>query len=231
MTALDRKTSISILALFCLIISFQPITLSETSYWVVYPGWKFIPTDKGAVSFNSKAYFNGIQFQNGYALFSSLRFPGGYSWSSIGFQCSNNGNITILKTDEKEIQYIVNAPFGQTSTTRLRLSHLVKPSSVTGAFSWGHSGNIVTIRVLHLSPANITIEWEDYSFSAQKIFESSQEGFQIMSLSIIIFAVLLLFLAFRQGSISMMAFILLVEVAIVLILCSLTMANVEKAIT
>lgn len=231
MIHVDRKSSVSFLAFFCLIIGFQPIALSGIGYWTVNPSWKFALTDCGTVSFNSTAYFSGFQFQGEYVVFSGLRFPGGYSWPSLGFQCSTNGNITILKTDEREIQYTVNAPLGQTSTTRLSLSHLAKPSSVTGAFSWSHSGNIVTARVLHLSPTTITISWEEYAFSAQEIFASSQEGFQLMSLSIIVSAVLLLLFAYRQGSISMWAFILLVELAIVLILCSLTMANFEKAIT
>lgn len=151
--------------LMCLTIAVQPMAISGIGYWEIHPNWKLVATDKGPIMFESTAYFDGLYFQDGYVYFNNLRFPGGYSWGTIGFSSSSNANVTISKTDYNEIKYKVNAPTGNESISMISLPSSRTIQSVTGATSWSQANTVVTVNVNHASEQEIIISWASNTIS------------------------------------------------------------------
>lgn len=227
---MDRKSSVSIMMLVCLILYFQPIVISGPTYWEVYPGWKFQQsTSYGPIMFNSVAYFNGLTFQDGYARFGGLRFPGGYTWGMISFTVSSNANMTIKKAELYELQFTVDAPTGNQSVSKVKLASARKVQSVTGATSWSQSSSVITINVLHGSPADIIITWPQIIPGAEDIFIDLQANARtvfILFSTLLVVLVMGLILSAYMGGVevgSVISSIFLVGVSLFLALLVLFM--------
>lgn len=160
-----RKTWVLILFLACVIISFQPLSLSAPNYVTIYPGVFFRgSSSQGPIHFDSVVRSAQIRFLNSYIYFSNFRFQDGdYVWPSLGFQCSDNSNVTVTKADRTSVQYTVNNLTASTTTQNIVFpANWDRPTSVSGAWNWGYSGRTLSITALSGSPKNIRITFSDY---------------------------------------------------------------------
>ena len=100
-----------------------------------------------------------IYFSDGYLMVNGLG-----AFGSIGFSCETaTANMTVTKVVSDEITYMINAATDVTSTTKIYIGSKGKPTEVSGSTSWSYSSSlkVVTVSVLHQSPADITLNWED----------------------------------------------------------------------
>jgi len=72
-----------------------------------------------------------------------------------------NKNMTSSSYGGNVITFVISAPSGNTSTTKVYVGDKGKPTSVSGATSWSYNEatKILTITVVHSSPATITVDW------------------------------------------------------------------------
>jgi len=158
-------------------IRFQPIVLSGSDYWNVFPGWNFNQNNGGKVSFNSEAYFDDFNFDsNGYVYFTNFRFPIGYVWENIGFKCNpSTANMTIVSIPSRnKIIYTVSAPDYVTSVTKILTDHTYAPYKVDGADDFLFNNGILFVEIKHRSPATVVAYWS----SSPPIISGLLDGFE-----------------------------------------------------
>lgn len=173
---LDRRQSVVLLSLLCLAIAFQPIVLTASNYWEVYPGWSFKPSNSyGDISFNSIAYFDGCYFQDDYVYFENLRFPTGYVWNYVAFRCTNNANMTISKLNRYDVRVLVDAPNGITSNSRILFPDNRQLRDVGGATAWSQTNNLVVFSVDHTSPQEVVMIWRESAVGSDLLGKLSSD--------------------------------------------------------
>jgi len=155
---------------------FQPIVLSGSNYWNVFPGWRAKQNNGGAVSFNSEAYFDDFTFLSGYAYFTNFRFPSGYVWGNIGFKCNpSTANMTIVSSPSRnKITYTVSAPDYVTSVTKILTDHTYAPYKVDGADDFLFNNGILFVEIKHKSPTTVVAYWS----SSPPIISGLLDGFE-----------------------------------------------------
>lgn len=157
MSNFDRKFPILLLAVACLIISLQPMALSANTYWTVAPVFRFYATDSGgSVRFVQYVRMYGWYWSGGLVRFQQLNM-GEYVYSELGFSCSSPASIVVQSANKNEIQYIVTAAAGITSTTQVSVPVGFTVFDVDNADGWGFSAGIVTVTVAHTSPRKIIL--------------------------------------------------------------------------
>ena len=122
----------------------------------------YVVLNKGIIMFDVDYSTSRIYFADGYLMVNKMD-----AFSSIGFSCETiSANMTITKLSSDEITYTVNAETDVMSTTKIFLGSKGKPSEVSGgAWSYSSSLKVVTVTVLHRSPADIALIWDGDSFN------------------------------------------------------------------
>jgi len=175
---LHQRKPILILALLCLLIHLQPIVISAPTYVEVYPDIAFIPNNKGAVLFDSKAYFDVFTFESGYAYFTNFRFPSEYTWGNIGFNCEpGSANMTIVSTLQRKITYTVNAPNRVTSVTKVKTDYSYAPYQVDGADDFQFNNGILRVEIKHSSPETVIAYWSSSAPVSTGLLDGFKEDF------------------------------------------------------
>ena len=121
---------------------------------------KYHGANKGDIFFDVVYGASSIYFDSGMLMLNNLNGL----FSSIGFSCDTaTANMTITKIESDEIDYTVNAETDVTSVTKIYVGSKGRPSNVSGATSWSYNSNlkIITVNVLHQSPADIGLEWTE----------------------------------------------------------------------
>lgn len=133
-----------------------PLARAADQYSYVNTNWQFgLPTYHTYINFSSTQTFSSVSRTGDYLYFN------GY-----GFRVQN-GNLTITRFFEgtlssRILQYTAYAPSSTTSTHNIYGgATLGEPIAVTGATSWSYNPTtyIITVTVLHSSPAVIEITW------------------------------------------------------------------------
>jgi len=130
-------------------------------------GINFKTGSGGPIMFDVDITASRIYFENNYLIILNMN----NRFNKIGFSCETaTANMTVTKIASDEIDYTVNAPTDVTSTTKIYVGSKGRPSNVSGATSWSYNSNfkIITVNVLHQSPADIGLEWS-YDASQERI--------------------------------------------------------------
>jgi len=76
----------------------------------------------------------------------------------MAFTCTDNANVTLNLVNREKVMFMVDAPNGEDSVSKIRTSSNLKPKEVSGATSWSFSGTTTTVNVEnHQSPHEITV--------------------------------------------------------------------------
>ena len=146
------------LFVICFAICLQPIGLAVDNYIVVSSGISFVSSNGGPVLFGSSIRTSRIYFDGGFVYFQNFRFPNNHVWPYMAFTCSDNANVTLNLVNKDKVTFIVDAPTGQDSVSKIKTSSNLKPREVLGATSWSFTGTTTTVNIEnHLSPREITI--------------------------------------------------------------------------
>ena len=87
------------------------------------------------------------------------------SWNGyieMNYTPSTNVNASVTSWSfSNNLTFTVSAPSGSTSTTKVYVGDKGQPTSVSGATNWSYdeATKILTITVVHSSPATITVDW------------------------------------------------------------------------
>lgn len=154
--AINRKRLLTPLLITVLLIIIIPLTLSAPTYIEFNPNNYFKPTTSGAVSFESGVRADSAYFSGQYIYFTNVMIKNdGYTADIFGARTTTNANLTINHILDSTLNFTVNAPTGNESTTKIRIPSTKTVSDVTGADSWSILGFILTVTVTHSSPAEI----------------------------------------------------------------------------
>lgn len=177
-----------VLVLFSSLV-YYPSFAGLTS-WDIGSGFGFYSSDNaGRIDFASSATVTQVQPSSGYVYFTNL-FLTDYSWSLLGFNCSENANMTLSTIKQRQIIYTVEAGTGVTSTTKIIFpsANDVTVKTVEGSNTWSYGSNTLSVDVTHSSSQLVTITLDsDLDKNTDEVRSAWGNMFTIITL-IIVFA-------------------------------------------
>ena len=159
--AINQKTALLILSMIILVSHYQKFVFAEIYF---SSGIIFSPKDSGKIFFEKKFKASRLTFSNGMIILNDFSFDSA-KWDTIGFCCEpSTANITICELDDNKLCYTINASTWVQSKTKIYIGSKGKPKSIIGCSSWDFSSTnkIITVNVIHESPAEIEIEWAEF---------------------------------------------------------------------
>jgi len=116
----------------------------------------------GPICFNQTVTATSQDWASSQVRFHGFSF-GSWSRGIFGVGCSSNAELNITSITADQMDCWVNATAGATSTTTFYITGYGKPESVTGGnvwnWSWNSATRILTVQVLHTSPATFSVQW------------------------------------------------------------------------
>jgi len=160
MNELKQKIYLYFITLILTLLVSTPV-IAERTYEYVIPNssWKLDDYNTW-IEFSEDLYWDKIEWSGSRFRLLGAKMDGEHI-DNIWFSVSN-ANITIkdLFVDNKLV-FTVYAPSGTTSTTKIYLGKQGKPSKVSGATAWSYNDDteVLTVKVLHASSAEVIVEW------------------------------------------------------------------------
>lgn len=155
----------------------------------------YVPSGKGTIMFDVDFTSTQVYFSDGYLMMNNWG-----TFNSIGFSCeTESANMTVTKVASDEIAYTVNAATDVTSTTKICVGSKGRPTEVSGSTSWSYSSalKVVTVSVLHQSPADIVFVWENAPVEEDKVGNWLEYAFypivEMMGLTLVVMGAALVF--------------------------------------
>lgn len=210
-----RIAPLLLLVLFFSLVSFVFASISFSGGGAL--PINYVASSKGPIMFDIDFTSSRVYLSNGY-----LRINNMGAFGSIGFSCETAAaNMTITEVASDEVAYTVNAATDVTSTTKIYVGSKGRPSEVSGSTSWSYSSDlkVVTVNVLHQSPADIVFLWENNPGEDDQVDKWFEKAFypiaEMMGLTLIVMGAALVFGA-MNNTFEMQVVVDILKVAIIM---------------
>jgi len=154
-----RKLHILLLLAFSLVISFQPMGITGTSYYDISPSWSFYSgtgSNSGAINFSDSVIATQIQTGSSLVTFSNLNM--GDTWTTLGFHAPQGGTMEVTSISTDEIKADID-PGAGLKTWNVYVASKGVPVTVTGASSWSYSDPSKIVIINSDALASVTLSW------------------------------------------------------------------------
>ena len=172
--SISRRSSILILLLLMFFTQYHKLAFAEIYF---SSGIIFSPKDSGKIFFDKDFKASRLTFSDNMIIFNDFSFDS-TKWKTIGFFCEpSTANLTICEMSNQKLCYVINASTWTQSKTKIFVGTKGKPKSIEGCSSWGFNvaNKIITVNVIHQSPAEVEIEWAEFDakeFVSQDVIPS-----------------------------------------------------------
>lgn len=193
----------------------------------LHPGIIYRTSDGGIITFENTITSSKIYFDE-FLMFNDLNGD----WSQIGFKCTpSTANMTIDALDKSrnggEITLSVDAPALTESVSKIYFGDFGKPTSVVGASFWSYSysSKTVTIKVVHASPQDIVIKWENViPAEGKEIFVSIWVAYAMVGLILLTLVSGAIFAAYK-GNIDLSIFMIFLQLLLITLVSMFFLAS------
>ena len=157
---ISRKSNLLLFLIVIIIISFSPITLAGVSFIDIHANQIFFRGGgNGQIKLGNDGSASQIQIINGVVEFTNFSIGSG-SISFVGFNASDNTNVTALIVSQSMVTYGIDANNGINTTTVIKAPSGTSYVDVDGAdsFTFDQVTELVNIYEVHgLNTKQITV--------------------------------------------------------------------------